>query len=87
MDEFIQAWHKTMLPAAQAQKGWKSGRLLVDRVDRKTGKTIIIGTWETEADALATSTGSAYAERQQQALAGLVSAPPIVEHYEIAGDV
>jgi heme-degrading monooxygenase HmoA len=81
--EFIQLWHEAMLPDARQQKGWKSARLLVDR---KSGKAMVVGLWETEADALATSTGSAFAERVRAALASLMAAPPVVEHYEVAGE-
>jgi len=83
MDEFIQLWHTAMLPTAQAQPGWRSARLLVDR---KASKAVVVGIWETEADALATSTGSAHAEKQRAILGSLLTAPPVVEHYEVAGD-
>lgn len=81
MPEFMQAWHQVILPAAQAQAGWRSAKLLVDR---KTGKAVMIGFWETEADEAATRAGSAYAEQQGTALAGLLTAPPAIEHYEVA---
>ena len=55
-DEFIQLWQNAMLPTIQEEKGWKSARLLVDR---QTGKAIVVSLWETEADALASGTGSA----------------------------
>jgi heme-degrading monooxygenase HmoA len=83
MDEFIQVWHNSMLPTAQAQKGWNSARLLVDR---ETGKVIVVGFWETEADALASGAGSAYAEKQRDFLGSLAIVPPAIEHYEVAGE-
>jgi heme-degrading monooxygenase HmoA len=83
MDEFIQLFHNAMLPTAQAQQGWRSARLLVDR---KASKAVVVGLWETEADALATSTGSAHAEKQRAILGSLLTAPPVVEHYEVVGD-
>jgi len=86
IDDFIQLWHNEMLPFAKTQKGWKSARLLVDR---EAGKTIIIGLWETEADARASgSMRSAHVQRQQAIAASLLGAPPIVEmeYYEVAGD-
>jgi heme-degrading monooxygenase HmoA len=83
LDEFIQVWHHAMLPTAQAQKGWNSARLLVDR---ETGKVIVVGFWETEADALASGAGSAYAEKQRELLGSLATAPPVMEHYEVAGE-
>ena len=43
-------------------KGWHSARLLVDR---EAGKTVIIGLWETEADARASGNmGSAHVQSQ-----------------------
>jgi heme-degrading monooxygenase HmoA len=72
-----------MLPNAKSQKGWVSARLLIDR---KAGKVVVIGIWETEADALSTGTGSAYADKQREALGKLLTAPPVVEHYEVAGE-
>jgi len=83
LDEFIALWHNAMLPAAKEQVGWKSARLLVDR---KTGKAVVAGIWETEADAMATSTGSSYAQGQLARLSSLLTAPPVIEHYEVAGE-
>jgi heme-degrading monooxygenase HmoA len=56
IDEFIQLWQSAMLPTSQEEKGWKGARLLVDR---QNGKAIVVSLWETEADALASGTGSA----------------------------
>ena len=86
VDEFIQLWQNSMLPLAQQQPGWKSARLLVDR---KTGKTVIIGMWETEADAVASGVASgAHFQEQQAILRTLVADPPAMEmaHYEVAGE-
>jgi heme-degrading monooxygenase HmoA len=82
VDEFIRLWHDVMVPTARSQKGWKGARLLMDR---KTSKAIVVGDWETEADATSTSTGSGYADQQRATLAGLITAPPMVEHYELVG--
>jgi heme-degrading monooxygenase HmoA len=83
MDEFVQLWHSAMLPAAQTQTGWRAARLLVDR---KSGKVVIIGFWETEADALASGVGSAYAQKQLTTLGDLATAVPVIEHFEVAGE-
>ena len=86
MDAFIQLWHDEMLPFARTQKGWKSARLLVDR---EAGKTLIIGLWETEADARASGNMQDTHVQQQQAIAArLLGARPVVEmeYYEVAGD-
>ena len=86
MDDFIQMWHNQMLPFAKTQKGWKSARLLVDR---DAGKTIIMGLWDTEADARASGDLNSPHVRQQQTMAAtILGAPPKVEmeYYEVAGD-
>jgi heme-degrading monooxygenase HmoA len=84
VDEFVNVWHSRMAPNAQKQPGWQSARLLVNR---QTGKVLVVGIWTTEAEAQASGTGSEYAERQMALLAGLVTAPPVFEHYEVASDV
>jgi len=86
IDAFIQIWHNEMLPFAKTQKGWHSARLLVDR---EAGKTVIIGVWETEADARASGNmSSAHVQSQQDMAAKLLGARPAVEmeYYEVAGD-
>jgi heme-degrading monooxygenase HmoA len=86
VDELIQLWQNSMLPLAQEQKGWKSAQLLVDR---KSGKTIIIGMWETEEDAVASGrVGGAHYEEQHAILRTLMADPPAMEmaHYELAGE-
>lgn len=83
MEEAIRLWRDSVMPAAREQKGFKSGRLLVDR---KTGRGISIGLWETEADVQASGEGSAYLREQLAKFAGLFTAPPTIEHYEVAAE-
>jgi heme-degrading monooxygenase HmoA len=83
VDEFIRLWHSDMLPNAQAQRGWRSARLLVNR---DTGKVVVVGMWATEADAMTSGAGSAYAARQQDLINDLITEPPVMEHYEVAGE-
>jgi heme-degrading monooxygenase HmoA len=83
LDDFIRLWHEALLPAARSQAGWKSARLLVDR---KTGKAVVVGMWETEADATATGGGSTYFQGQVNKISSLITAPPVVEHFEVAGE-
>lgn len=75
-----------MLPFAQSQKGWKGAQLLVNHA---AGDTIIIGMWETEADARASGNmGGPHVQEQRSMAASLLGAPPEInmEYYEIAGD-
>ncbi len=83
VDETIQLWQDSVMPAARQQKGFMSGRLLVDR---KTGKAIASSLWETQADAQATGEGSAYLQEQLAKFASLFTAPPVVEYYELAAE-
>jgi len=81
VEEGIRLWRDSVMPAARQQKGFKSGRLLVDR---KTGKVTSVGLWETEADIQASGESSAYLQEQLAKFASLFTAPPVVEHYEVA---
>lgn len=86
IDQFIQIWRDQMLPFAQAQQGWKSAQLLVNREE---GQTMIIGYWETEADARATGDmGGAHVGKQRAMASELLGAPPEIamEYYEVAGE-
>ena len=84
IDELIRIWRDSAMPAAKQQKGFKSARLLVDR---QSGKSIMAVLWETQADAEATGEGSAFGEDQRAKFAGLFTARPVVEHYEVAAEV
>ena len=81
LNEGIQLWKDSVMPAAKAQKGFKSGRLMVNR---KMGKIVTVGLWETEADLQATGEGSTFLQEQLAKFATLFTAPPVVEHYEVA---
>ena len=83
VNEAIRLWRDSVMPAAKQQKGFKSGRLLVDR---KTGRAVSVGLWETEADTQATGEGSAYMQEQLAKFASLFTAPPVIEHYEVAAE-
>jgi hypothetical protein len=83
LDESIRLWRDSVIPAARLQKGFVSGRLLVNR---QTGKTVSIALWQTEADAQATGESSAYLREQLAKFATLFTAPPVVEQYEVAAE-
>ena len=81
VSEGIKIWKDSVVPAIKAQKGFNSGRMFVDR---KTGKVITVGLWETEADMQATGESSAFLQEQLAKFASIFTAPPVVEHYEVA---
>ncbi len=65
-------------PMAQ-QPGFRGNMTLVDR---RTGKVIIVGLWETEADLQATMDAH-NAGHEDVARRGVWSAPPTVEVFEV----
>ena len=84
MDEFIQLWQDKILQIHKEQTGWNSSRLLVDR---ETGKAILISLWEAKAEAQATGTGSAQGQKVHALIGHLLTGRPVVEHYEVAGEM
>jgi len=79
-DEVIRIYRDSVVPAGKQQKGFKGLYLLTDR---KTGKGITIGLWETEADMTASET-SGYYQQQVAKFKDLVGAPPAREGYEVS---
>jgi heme-degrading monooxygenase HmoA len=81
LDQAIRLWRDSVAPSVRQQKGFKSARLLVER---KTGKIASLGLWETEADVQGTVEWN---QGQIAKFAGMFSAPPLVEHYEVVAEV
>jgi hypothetical protein len=81
LDEAIRLWRDSVVPANRQQKGWVSGRMLVDRV---TGKAVVVALWETQADLQATS--GPYLQEQLAKFASLFIEPPVEELYEVAAE-
>lgn len=79
-EEAIAVFRDSVIPAAKKQKGFVKLMLLTDR---KAGKGVIIGLWETEAD-LRANEASGYLQQQTAKFAGLFVAPPTREEYEIS---
>ncbi len=80
IDEGLQIFLNSVLPAARQQPGYKGALALVDRT---TGKAIAIGLRETAADMQATET-SGYLQEQFAKVAPLVVGAPVVEVYEVS---
>ena len=78
-DEMIKVGRDSILPAAKKQKGFKSWFMLTNR---NTGKGIVIGMWNTEAD-MAARESSGYYREQVAKLLPLAVAPPTMERYEV----
>jgi heme-degrading monooxygenase HmoA len=80
VDELLQFLHDNVVPAAQAQQGFKGLLLLTND---NTNKGIAIGLWETEADMVASETSEGYYTVQLARGAQFFAAPPVREAYQV----
>ena len=80
LDEGINIFRDSIVPELKQFKGFKGSLLLVNR---KTGKSMTIGVYETEDEVKAVEHSGAY-RRQVAKLAHLFNAPPSREVYEVA---
>ncbi len=79
LDEAIQLYHDSVVPAAQAQKGFRSTYLLTDRA---TGRGMTVTYFETAED-IAASEANGYYQAQLDKFAPLFSAPPQRTVFEV----
>jgi heme-degrading monooxygenase HmoA len=79
IEEAIDLYAKSVVPAAKSQKGFAGVYLLTDR---PTGKGMAITFWKTEKDALANEHNRYYQEQLVKFLEFFQS-PPIREGYEV----
>ena len=80
MDEAINLYRDSVVPAAKQQQGFKGALLLADR---NTGKAISVAMWETEADMKA-GEASGYLQEQIAKFSAIFAAPPTTERYEVS---
>jgi len=80
IDEAIELYRESVLPAAKTQKGFSHAYLLTDR---KTGDGISMTFWETQADALANEENRYYQEQLVKFFPWFESGP-IREGYEVS---
>ena len=80
VDEAINLFRESVVPAAKSQKGHKDIYLLTDR---STGKGLSIAIWDTEEDAIANEQ-SGYYQEQLGKFKDLFTAPPVREGYEVS---
>jgi quinol monooxygenase YgiN len=79
IEEAIALFRDSVLPATEAQPGFKGARLLVDR---GIGKAVIVTLWASEAEMKATET-SGYLRTQLAKFSDYFTAPPTRESYEL----
>jgi heme-degrading monooxygenase HmoA len=80
IDEVVKIYGDNVVPAAKSQKGYKGILMLTDR---KTGKGISIGMWESEQDAIANEI-SGYYQQQVGRFKDHFTKPPVQEGYEVS---
>jgi heme-degrading monooxygenase HmoA len=80
IDEGIELYRDSVIPAAKSQKGFCEISLLVDR---QKGKAISIALWESEEDAIANEESRYYQEQLVKG-AQFFTKPPIREGYDVA---
>jgi len=80
VDELLQFLHDNVVPAAQAEQGFKGLLLLTDE---NTNKGIAVALWETEADMVASESSGGYYTEQLARGAHFFAAPPVREAYQV----
>jgi len=80
IEEGIDLYNKSVVPALKSQKGFKKTYLLVND---KTGDGVSIGLWETETDVLASEQNLFYQEQLIKFLDLLSDPTYIREDYEV----
>ncbi len=81
MQEAIDLYKDSVVPAAKAQKGFQGAYLMTDA---ESGKALSITVWESEADMMAGESSSGYYQEQIGKFGGLFAGPPTMEHYELS---
>jgi len=81
LDKAIGLWQETVAPSVEQQKGFISARLLVQR---KSGRVVSIGLWDSEADLENTVEWN---KEQITRFASFFTVKPTVEHYEVVAEV
>ena len=80
VDELLQFLGENVVPAAQAQQGFKGLLLLTDET---SNKGIAVALWETEADMAAGEASGGYYQVQIARGAHFFTAPPVREFYQV----
>jgi heme-degrading monooxygenase HmoA len=79
IDDALEVYKNSIVPAAQAQKGLVELNLYLDR---NSGKAMSVAIWETEEDAKANEENHYYQE-QLVKLLSFYANPPIKEGFEV----
>jgi heme-degrading monooxygenase HmoA len=80
IDEAVSQWRASVAPTAVRQTGFRGARLLVDR---RQGRVLSIGLWDSEADFEASAEWN---RGQLDQFRGVLSGAPAVAGYEVAAE-
>ena len=83
MQEAIELFNKSVVPAQKAQKGYQGSSLMTDA---SSGKGLTTSVWETEADMLAGESSSGYYQEVIAKFADLFAEPIVLDHYELSSE-
>jgi len=83
MQEAIDIFNSSVVPAQKAQKGYQGSYLMTNA---SSGKAIAISIWETEADMLASESDSGYLKDVLAKLADFFEGSPKLDHYELSSE-
>ena len=83
MQEAIDAFNNSVVPAQKALKGYQGSYLMTDA---SKGQALAISVWETEADMLAGEISGGYYQQQIEKLASVLAGAPALEHYEMSSE-
>ena len=81
MQEGIDIYNNSVVPAAKAQKGFRGAYLMTDA---NSGKALSITVWESEADVIAGESSGGYYQEQIAKFGSLMVGPPNLDHYEVS---
>ena len=81
MQEAIDLYKDSVVPAAKSQKGFQGAYLMTDA---SSGKALGISVWESEADMTAGESSGGYYQEQIAKFGNLMAGPPNIDHYDLS---
>ena len=83
MQEAINIYNDSVVPAQKAQKGYQGSYLMTDA---GSGKLLAISVWGSEADMLESESDSGYMKEQIAKIGGTFAGSPEFAHYELSSE-
>ena len=83
MQELIDMYNNSVVPAQKTQKGYQGSYLMTDA---DNNKALAISVWESKDDLLATESSSGYFQEQMVKLGSIFAGSPESIHYELSSE-